>query len=213
MSVGSRVGEMAIAPFSASGSLARLSVGVALLPMADLMMRQQPRPWPPLHRPPEYLRRYAASPPLQLPLPPPALSQKGRDYYFLSPYYRTRTPRHVASACPCSRSRSMEDVRGDVVCEWEPAAATRVPTATPHPYARRSVENLLSRDHYHHRTNGKRYNYPSFVSALFTRKTQQLPLFHYLCARISIRLIFFLFFKFERLLEHVHRPLNGEVPR
>lgn len=72
-----------------------------------------------------------------------AYSNKSRDYYFLSPSYRsagTPTPSgHMevyaarerqrqarahqnpspSTACPCSRSRSLEDVRTEVVTEWE----------------------------------------------------------------------------------------------
>ncbi|KAJ2954058.1 hypothetical protein O0L34_g2271 [Tuta absoluta] len=78
-----------------------------------------------------------------------AYSNKSRDYYFLSPSYRSagaptpsghadlylqrerpRQLRHphphpsgagaaAAVVCPCSRSRSLEDVRTDVVTEWE----------------------------------------------------------------------------------------------
>lgn len=70
-----------------------------------------------------------------------AYSNKSRDYYFLSPSYRSAgapTPSHSelygarerprqlrnpnsspSTACPCSRSRSLEDVRTEVVTEWE----------------------------------------------------------------------------------------------
>ncbi|XP_038216622.1 WD repeat-containing protein 47 isoform X3 [Zerene cesonia] len=69
-----------------------------------------------------------------------AYSNKSRDYYFLSPSYRSagaptpntadlylnrerprqlRNPKATSPACPCSRSRSLEDVRTDVVTEWE----------------------------------------------------------------------------------------------
>lgn len=75
-----------------------------------------------------------------------AYSNKSRDYYFLSPSYRSagaptpgnhadlylgrEKPRQIrhpnpapaasaAAPCPCSRSRSLEDVRTDVVTEWE----------------------------------------------------------------------------------------------
>lgn len=71
-----------------------------------------------------------------------AYSNKSRDYYFLSPSYRSagaptpsshpdfyhgrEKPRHLrhpnpapTAACPCSRSRSLEDVRTEVVTEWE----------------------------------------------------------------------------------------------
>lgn len=73
-----------------------------------------------------------------------AYSNKTRDYYFLSPSYRSapgapsssnhgdiyigrerpRQIRHpnpapVSTVCPCSRSRSLEDVRTDIVTEWE----------------------------------------------------------------------------------------------
>ncbi|XP_028164353.1 WD repeat-containing protein 47 isoform X2 [Ostrinia furnacalis] len=71
-----------------------------------------------------------------------AYSNKSRDYYFLSPSYRSagaptpsshsdyyhgrEKPRHIRhpipappAACPCSRSRSLEDVRTEVVTEWE----------------------------------------------------------------------------------------------
>lgn len=72
-----------------------------------------------------------------------AYSNKSRDYYFLSPSYRSAgaptpsnhvdlyvgrdRPRQIrheipapsAAACPCSRSRSLEDVRTEVVTEWE----------------------------------------------------------------------------------------------
>lgn len=69
-----------------------------------------------------------------------AIGNKGRDYYFLSPHYRNpvpnlnhtelylgrdrrrqlRQPDPAAPApCPCNRSRSMEDMRTDIVTEWE----------------------------------------------------------------------------------------------
>ncbi|XP_014366525.1 WD repeat-containing protein 47 isoform X3 [Papilio machaon] len=71
-----------------------------------------------------------------------AYSNKSRDYYFLSPSYRSAgapTPGSYAdsyinrdrprqlrhpnpaspAACPCSRSRSLEDVRTEIVTEWE----------------------------------------------------------------------------------------------
>lgn len=73
-----------------------------------------------------------------------AYSNKSRDYYFLSPSYRSsgaptpgtpgnhaelytgrerprqlRNPNPSPPACPCSRSRSLEDVRAEVVTEWE----------------------------------------------------------------------------------------------
>ncbi|XP_045458556.1 WD repeat-containing protein 47 [Melitaea cinxia] len=70
-----------------------------------------------------------------------AYSNKSRDYYFLSPSYRSagaptpsnhadlylsrerqrqiRNPSATSPACPCSRSRSLEDVRTEVVTEWE----------------------------------------------------------------------------------------------
>ncbi|XP_021193991.1 WD repeat-containing protein 47 isoform X4 [Helicoverpa armigera] len=71
-----------------------------------------------------------------------AYSNKSRDYYFLSPSYRSagaptpsghgdlygvrERPRQLRNpnpsppaACPCSRSRSLEDVRTEVVTEWE----------------------------------------------------------------------------------------------
>jgi hypothetical protein len=71
-----------------------------------------------------------------------AYSNKSRDYYFLSPSYRSAgapTPsnhgdfyhvreksRHIRHpnpappvVCPCSRSRSLEDIRAEVVTEWE----------------------------------------------------------------------------------------------
>lgn len=71
-----------------------------------------------------------------------AYSNKSRDYYFLSPSYRSTGaptpighadlygardhPRQIrnpnpspSAACPCSRSRSLEDVRTEVVTEWE----------------------------------------------------------------------------------------------
>lgn len=72
-----------------------------------------------------------------------AYSNKSRDYYFLSPSYRPavapslnnhadlylgrerpRQTRHpnpapASTVCPCSRSRSLEDVRTDIVTEWE----------------------------------------------------------------------------------------------
>lgn len=69
-----------------------------------------------------------------------AYSNKSRDYYFLSPSYRSagaptpnnhadlylnrERPRQIRNpnaspACPCSRSRSLEDVRTEVVTEWE----------------------------------------------------------------------------------------------
>ncbi|XP_023941149.2 WD repeat-containing protein 47 isoform X6 [Bicyclus anynana] len=69
-----------------------------------------------------------------------AYSNKSRDYYFLSPSYRSagaptpsnhadlyvnrERPRQIrhpntSPACPCSRSRSLEDVRTEVVTEWE----------------------------------------------------------------------------------------------
>lgn len=71
-----------------------------------------------------------------------AYSNKSRDYYFLSPSYRSagaptpsghadlygvrERPRQLrnpnpspTAACPCSRSRSLEDVRTEVVTEWE----------------------------------------------------------------------------------------------
>lgn len=72
-----------------------------------------------------------------------AYSNKSRDYYFLSPSYRPaaapplsnhadlylgrerlRQTRHpnpapTSTVCPCSRSRSLEDVRTDIVTEWE----------------------------------------------------------------------------------------------
>ncbi|XP_032527958.1 WD repeat-containing protein 47 isoform X3 [Danaus plexippus] len=70
-----------------------------------------------------------------------AYSNKSRDYYFLSPSYRSagaptpsnhadlylsrersrqiRTANASSPACPCSRSRSLEDVRTEVVTEWE----------------------------------------------------------------------------------------------
>ncbi|CAK1554191.1 unnamed protein product [Leptosia nina] len=69
-----------------------------------------------------------------------AYSNKSRDYYFLSPSYRSagaptpssaelylsrerprqlRNPKATSPACPCSRSRSLEDVRTEVVTEWE----------------------------------------------------------------------------------------------
>ncbi|XP_022832367.1 WD repeat-containing protein 47 isoform X3 [Spodoptera litura] len=71
-----------------------------------------------------------------------AYSNKSRDYYFLSPSYRSAgaptpsghgdlygvrdRPRQLRNpnpsppaACPCSRSRSLEDVRTEVVTEWE----------------------------------------------------------------------------------------------
>ncbi|VVC94344.1 unnamed protein product [Leptidea sinapis] len=70
-----------------------------------------------------------------------AYSNKSRDYYFLSPSYRSagaptpsnsadlyvnrerhrqlRNPKATSPSCPCSRSRSLEDVRTEVVTEWE----------------------------------------------------------------------------------------------
>lgn len=70
-----------------------------------------------------------------------AYSAKSRDYYFMSPSYRSagaptpsnhsdlytrERPRHLRNPnpsppcpCPCSRSRSLEDVRTDIVTEWE----------------------------------------------------------------------------------------------
>lgn len=70
-----------------------------------------------------------------------AYSNKSRDYYFMSPTYRSagapvpsshgelyerERPRQLrnpipspSAPCPCNRSRSLEDVRTDVVTEWE----------------------------------------------------------------------------------------------
>lgn len=72
-----------------------------------------------------------------------AYSNKSRDYYFLSPSYRSagaptssnqadpylgrEIPRQIrhpnaaptSTVCSCSRSRSLEDVRTDIVTEWE----------------------------------------------------------------------------------------------
>lgn len=73
-----------------------------------------------------------------------AYSNKSRDYYFLSPSYRSAgaptpsghtelyarerprqlrnpnpSPTSPSAACPCSRSRSLEDVRTEIVTEWE----------------------------------------------------------------------------------------------
>lgn len=68
-----------------------------------------------------------------------AIGNKGRDYYFLSTHYRSpvpnlnhadlylgrdrrrqiRQPEAAPAPCPCNRSRSMEDMRTDIVTEWE----------------------------------------------------------------------------------------------
>lgn len=68
-----------------------------------------------------------------------AIGNKGRDYYFLSSHYRNPVPNlnhtehylgrdrrrqlrpaePAPTSCPCNRSRSMEDMRTDIVTEWE----------------------------------------------------------------------------------------------
>lgn len=115
------------------------------------------RPWPPLSRQPQPNFYFRPPDPMDLRnfktssskgstysdfSGMSAYSNKSRDYYFLSPSYRSagaptpsshadlygreraRLPRNpvpapAAAACPCSRSRSLEDVRTDVVTEWE----------------------------------------------------------------------------------------------
>ncbi|XP_041986208.1 WD repeat-containing protein 47 isoform X3 [Aricia agestis] len=113
-----------------------------------------------------------------------AYSNKSRDYYFLSPSYRSagaptpsaqelylnrerarpsRPARPPSPACPCARSRSLEDVRTEVVTEWEdddengnrivaPATKFNRPTYKTNTelqkqgfLARRSMENLNDR--------------------------------------------------------------------
>lgn len=166
------------------------------------------RPWPPLQRGSalDYVPQLAryASPPPSVPSP-----LKGRDYYFLSPpYWRTATAAALLPAppppggvrplrqgprlaCPCSRSRSMDDVRADLVCEWEdapvskgrhhqPSGRQQPPQQQRHAYARRSVENLLLVDGgYHHVPQTKRFEAP-FVSneesvLVFKSDFTQLP--------------------------------------
>ncbi|XP_059062997.1 WD repeat-containing protein 47 [Achroia grisella] len=114
------------------------------------------RPWPPLARQPQPNFYFRPPDPMELRnfktasskgslysdfSAMSAYSNKSRDYYFLSPSYRSagaptpshadlylsrERPRHLRhpnpatpSECPCSRSRSLEDVRTDVVTEWE----------------------------------------------------------------------------------------------
>lgn len=100
---------------------------------------------------------------------------KGKDYYFLSPYYRNAMPpppnpsqllmvdhtrrrsnfrRPQEVSCRC-RSRSMEDVRTEVVeVDWDEGVNVKKPIDYQNGnkfgrmYNRRSVEDLLADTHY-----------------------------------------------------------------